>query len=151
MINPGHNLELSIVNYLSGSTLNPSSLLNGVTASFYCGYDNVDLDNPPIVIVDCNEANELYFNTRNYEFITRVFVKEMAADTSGSVLGALAQAVMNEFVNSTSACQNFTNTGSYNIAVWQCQTLTPFRSELQDDALITEGQFRIIGALVPSI
>jgi len=149
MTNPGHSLELSIVNYLSGSTQSTSSLLSGSTATFACGYTNIDKLAVPFVVVDCNEYNELYFNTRNYEFLTRVFIYEIAADTDINTLGTLSEAVLNEFDNSTTAVINFTNPQTYNIAVWQCQIVSK-RSEVSGDALLTEATYRIIGALVPS-
>jgi hypothetical protein len=150
----GHQLELSIVNYLqslttvSGSSLVSSSLL------FVTGYDNVDLDNTigngtfgGICKISVERDIEVPIpGTRNYEFTTNVQIIESAADTSGSMLGVNAMNVAIQFGDPKISAQNFTNP-AYDISCWYVQYVD--RQQLESgDLLNSQFTYTITGALI---
>lgn len=148
---PNHALELSIINYLQSQVTVSGSLLSGSNLTFYAGYDNEDLDTYPLCIVNVEDADESYYNTRDYNFNTTVFIKEQSY--SGSVplpqaeLTVNAAAVLAQFVSDPQASQNFTNTGSYNIAIWQVRQTSPIKQQPSKDATVTYGDFIMTGGI----
>lgn len=146
ILNPKYALELSICNYLTSASFSSGSLLSGSIFTAYTGIGNVDVATAPAVIVDGGYANEVIPFSRCYSFDTKVIVKEAAADTVE--VGTLAQLIFNEFVNTTTASQNFTNP-TYNISVWQVIT-EHIEPDTSGDFLVNTITLRIIGALVPN-
>jgi len=143
---PNYAIEQSICNYLSASAVTSGSILSGSIFTTYTGIGNVDLASVPSVIVDASDTREEPYFSRNYEFTVKVYVKEMAEETNQ--LGVLAQKIFNEFVDSNTAKNNFSNI-AYNINIWAVITsgMTP---SFSGDALINEFECRCRGALVPS-
>jgi len=144
---PNYQLEQSICDYLTAQNSISGSLLSGSIYTCYTGIGNVDVDNVPAVIVDASEYREVIPFSRCYEFFTKIRVKEMAADTVQ--IGQLPEQIFNTFVDNVTASNNYTNTGSYNIRIWQVQTLgiTPSAT---GDALDNTLEVRMVGALVPA-
>ena len=145
ILNPKLALEASICNYLTSASFASGSRLSGSNYKCYTGMGNVDLAEAPAIIVDGGYTTEVIPFSRCYNFDTKVAVKEMAADTTN--IGALAQLIFNEFVNTTTAAKNFTNP-AYNISVWQVVTEN-MEPDTSGDALVNMINLRIVGALVP--
>ena len=143
---PRYSLESSICNYLTACSSLTSSMLSGSTYTCYTGIGNVDVASAPAIIVDGGYVSEVVPFSRNYQFDTRIIVREMAAGTVQ--LGVMAQAVFNEFVDTNNACKHISNP-SYNINVWQVMT-DPMESSVDGDTLTNTISLRIIGALVPN-
>jgi hypothetical protein len=146
-IEPNYALELSIANFLNSQNTVSGSLLSGSNITYYTGIGNSDLVTTSSVIIDCSDCTEVASFTRNYEFNTRIIVKEQASDITSGQLGVLAGAVFNEFANSNTACANFTNP-ALGISVWQCDLGRKVPS-VEGDALVNELTVRIVGASVP--
>ena len=158
-VTPSYSLEQSICSYLLSCQNNTGSLLSGSTFTAYTGIGNVDVIAETAIIVDCSDAREVVPFSRNYEWNTKVMVKEIAADVqsgsfnqflnSGSYsLGQLAGSVFNEFTNNLAAPYNFSDR-NYNIGVWSVQIMgmTP---SVAEDALVNTIDLRIVGAQIPS-
>lgn len=144
---PNYQLEQSICDYLTSQSFTNGSLLSGSNYTMYTGIGNVDVDIAPAVIVDASDYREVIPFSRCYEFFVKVRCKEMAADTTQ--IGVLPENIFNTFVDSTTASQNYTNTGSYNISIWQVQTLGVIPS-MTGDALDNTLEVRMVGALSPA-
>lgn len=142
-----YQLEQSICAYLLSQQTVVGSLLSGSEYVCYTGIGNGDLASAPAVIVDASDSREVIPFSRCFEFNVKISVKELAEDTTQ--VGQLAESIFNEFVDSSTASRNFTNTGSYNISIWQCQTLGIIPN-VTGDALNNTLECRMVGALSPS-
>lgn len=140
-------IETSITNYLSNSFWTAGTFLNqlqqsGSVVNFYQGMSNALMaESSSIVVVDCQSANEMVFNSRNFEMNVVVHVNEIAADTT--ILGQTPEYIFNEFVASDTASINFTNDV---ISVYQVQ-IQGFDQSINEDSIHSVGNFRIVGGL----
>lgn len=152
--NINYAIEQSIVNYLSSSFYTTGSFLNqlqvsGSNVQFYSYVSNQDklseemqAQAVPVVVVKCQNANEVIYSSRVYEMQVEVSCLEIAADTT--IFGQLPEYVFNEFVASPTASINFTNNV---VSVYQVR-INGFDEDIDTDTIKSVGNFTIIGGLI---
>jgi len=142
---PHYLLEQSICNYLMSASIASGSVLSGSIYTCYTGMGNVDVISPPAVIVDASDNRETIPFSRVMEFNVKIHVKEMAEETTN--IGVLAGGIFNEFMDSKNASNNFSNTGSYFINIWQVQVMGMYPNT-SGDTLVNSFEAKMIGALI---
>lgn len=127
-----------------------SSSINSMSASVYTGMDNEDRL-PPAITVFCQSANEVVFNSRNYEFDVNITVKEMAADSTLTDYSTLAGNVLAYFTDSmigSQALSQYCQGNGIGINIYQIR-ISGYNQETMGDTWINNFNFKFIGALVP--
>ena len=145
--------EESIVDYLIAQC-DPLQ----TTASYYTGVGNVEELVAPAVMVTAENGTETHPFSKCYDMQVQIFVKEIAADASGSTintdstnpsLGRLSANIFNAIHDpSMSFKVNLNNTRNFVSAFIQKPDI---RHSLREDALISEMTVRVIGSLSGSI
>ncbi len=126
-------------------------------ASYYTGQGDVVELEAPAVVVGCETGTQVYPQSKVYDMMVKIDVKEMAADMGSSslnstinpTLGRLAANIFNAISNpSASALINLNNSRSF---VTQFVNSLDNRHSVNKDSLITEFVIQIVGSLSGSI
>lgn len=139
ILSPTIAAEQAIANYISGS-------FSGSVYT-YSGIDNADKINPPIAVVYCKSANEVYYNTRNYAFDIEIYVKDIAADSTKQNFDVLVGNIASLFADSPSGSASL-NASTTGIKFWQIQIQT-YTEDHSEDAWSSTLSYKFIGALTP--
>lgn len=141
IVSPTAKCEQALASYLSSSLQ--------ASASVFTGLDNQDKINPPCVIINCKDASEVYFNTRNYRFDVDISVREIAFDDSrenfSSVAGNVA-AYFSDSATASAAMNSYFSSSHQGINLYQVQ-ITGYNQAREGDAWHNNFTYAFIGAL----
>lgn len=145
IFSPINKCEQAVAGYLYSELAN--------SASIYTGLDNDDKLNPPCIIVQCKDATEVVFNTRNYKFTVDILVKEMAYDNTvdeqSTVAGNVA-AYFGDSISSSAALNNYFSSSQAGINIYQVQ-ITGYNQGIVGDAWVNNFTYNMVGALCPTV
>ena len=140
--NPAIRAEEAIIAYISNS-FSGSGLIYSDTL-FFTGYGKEDKDGPAIVVA-VNNYNEIYFNSRVYQFDVDIQVKEIAWDTATSSFRDFSGNVFALFGDTRLAVPVINSiTSDFRVYQMQVQQNSATRAE---DAWVSTLSIRIIGCL----
>ena len=124
------------------------------TASYYTGIGDVEELMAPAVLITADDGTETHPFSNVYDMLVHVYVKEMAADVSGSTinplstnppLGALTANIYNALCN-TDIKYLVSANNQYNFVSSFVMKLDN-RHQVREDALISEIAIRVVGAI----
>jgi hypothetical protein len=152
--NPSARVEQVVLAYIS-SSLSGQGLLDPST-NWYTGLAVSDKAGPAVVVA-CNQAQEVYFNSRVYRFDIDVTCKQIAFDstTSSAVSGSMinlagnVNALFGESVTSSLAINLTTASGSNDFWVYQTQA-QGFEQSRIEDAWLSNLKLEVVGMLCAS-
>jgi len=143
IFNPTCVVEQGVAGYISAS----------FSGSIYCyqGNSNSDKTSLPAVVVSCKDAQEVYFNTRNYAFDVDIMVIESAADDTAINFSNICGNVVSLFTDSSmgvGALQAYLAANAVPLSIYQIQ-INRFAEGESGDMWVNTFNFKMIGALVP--
>lgn len=143
---PTLKCEESLITYVSSSLSGSYGTSSYQDLHYYRGMENLDKEGS-VVIIECGNATEVYFGTRNYSFEVVVAVKQMAEDVTRDTFQTLAGNIFSMFTDSPTASAAI-NSAASNFRVFQVQ-ITNFNESRVEDAWVATLNISVIGALAP--